>query len=332
MSFYKKKSVLVTGGTGMIGQALCRLLVNAGANVKVASLDSADRTPPGTIFQKIDLRSFENCQEVVSDYELVFHLAGIKGSPKMTAERPASFFVPTLQFSLNMMEAARRAGVKKYLFTSSVGVYEPAEVFVEDKVWTTFPSPNDRFAGWAKRMCELQAEAYQIEYGWKNISIVRPANVYGPFDNFDTENAMVIPSLINRALNEKGPLKVWGDGSAVRDFIYAEDVALGMMKCMELGIYEPVNLGSGGGISIKELAETVAALTCKEVVWDLSKPSGDKQRVMDTTRAKKYGINNTVCLRDGIQKTIDWYKNNQNLAKTRYNSFTENELLPREDT
>ena len=111
MSFYKKKSVLVTGGTGMIGQALCRLLVNAGANVKVASLDSADRTPPGTIFQKIDLRSFENCQEAVSDQEIVFHLAGVKGSPKMTAERPASFFVPTLQFSLNMMEAARRSGV-----------------------------------------------------------------------------------------------------------------------------------------------------------------------------------------------------------------------------
>ena len=96
MSFYKNKSVLVTGGTGMIGQALCRLLIKADANVKVASLDSADRTPPGTKFQKIDLRSFENCQEVVSGYELVFHLAGIKGSPKMTAERPASFFVPLI--------------------------------------------------------------------------------------------------------------------------------------------------------------------------------------------------------------------------------------------
>ena len=161
--------------------------------------------------------------------DVVFHLAGVKGSPKMTLERPASFFVPTMQFSLNMMEAARRANVGHYLFTSSVGVYQPAEVFVEDDVWSTFPSPNDRFAGWAKRMGELQAQAYDIEYGWKNISVVRPANVYGPFDNFDPHNAMVIPSLIHRAVNEAGPLKVWGDGTAIRDFIHAEDVARGMM-------------------------------------------------------------------------------------------------------
>ena len=107
----------------------------------------------------------------------------------MTAERPASFFVPTLQFSLNMMEAARRSGVNHYLFTSSVGVYQPAEIFKEDDVWSTFPSSNDRFAGWAKRMCELQAEAYKKEYEWENISVVRPANVYGPFDNFDPANA-----------------------------------------------------------------------------------------------------------------------------------------------
>ena len=109
----------------------------------------------------------------------------------MTAQKPASFFVPTITFNTNMMEAARRCKVKKYLYTSTIGVYAPAEVFYEDDVWKTFPSPNDRFAGWAKRMGELQAEAYAIEYGWKDIAIVRPANVYGPFDNFDPTNAMV---------------------------------------------------------------------------------------------------------------------------------------------
>jgi GDP-L-fucose synthase len=328
MSFYNAKKVLVTGGTGMIGQALCRLLLDVGANVTIASLDEPERAPEGTAFRKIDLRSFENCQEAVSDQEIVFHLAGVKGSPKMTAERPASFFVPTLQFSLNMMEAARRAGVTHYLFTSSVGVYHPADVFKEDEVWSTFPSPNDRFAGWAKRMCELQADAYQIEYGWKNISIVRPANVYGPFDNFDPANAMVIPSLIHRALYEDGPLTVWGDGSAIRDFIFARDVAYGMMESIEQGINQPINLGSGGGISIKEVAETIAALTGKEIVWDKDKPSGDRQRIMDTKRAESFGIKANTSLEDGITETIEWYRKNQDLAYARYNPFTEGQLLP----
>ena len=328
MSFYDKKSVLVTGGTGMIGQALCRLLVHEGANVTVASLDSPERAPDKTYFRRIDLRSFENCQEVARGHDIIFHLAGVKGSPKMTAERPASFFVPTLQFSLNMMEAARRQGVTHYLFTSSVGVYQPADIFKEDSVWTTFPSPNDRFAGWAKRMCELQAEAYKIEYGWQKVSIVRPANVYGPFDNFDPSNAMVIPSLIHRALHEKGPLNVWGDGSTIRDFIHANDVATGMMSCVEKGINEPINLGSGGGVSIKEVAETVANITGKEIIWDTEKPSGDRMRIMDTSKARKYGIEPKVPLTQGIEETLRWYKDNSSLASARYNSFTEKELLP----
>jgi GDP-L-fucose synthase len=328
MTFYKNKSVLVTGGTGMIGQALCKLLLDNGADVTVASLDNPERAPSDVKFKQADLRSFDNCMEVAAGHEIVFHLAGVKGSPKMTAERPASFFVPTLQFSLNMMEAARRMGVKHYLFTSSVGVYQPANIFNEDDVWSTFPSPNDRFAGWAKRMCELQAEAYQIEYKWEHVSIVRPANVYGPFDNFDPENAMVIPSLIHRALNEDGPLVVWGDGSAIRDFIFSEDVAKGMMICLEKNINQPINLGSGGGVSIKEVAETIAQLTGKEVIWDISKPSGDRLRIMDTGRAKEFGIASEVSLRDGILQTLDWYKKNQIFAQKRYNAFTETELLP----
>ena len=222
MNFYKNKKILVTGGTGMIGQPLCQKLVNFGAKVTVASLDDSSRKPFGTEHLKLDLRNFDNCMEVCCGKDIVFHL--VKRKSKMTNERPASFMVPTIQFSVNMMEAAEEIE-ERFLFTSSIGVYEPAEEFFEDSVWKTFPSPNDKFAGWAKRICELQAEAYMIEYGWDKISIVRPANVYGPFDNFDPKNAMVIPSLINKALSDSGPLVVWGDGSPIRDFIYSEDVA-----------------------------------------------------------------------------------------------------------
>jgi GDP-L-fucose synthase len=205
VSFFSGKTVLVTGGTGLIGRPLVELLIAAGAHVRIASLDNPARAPQGTDFRRVDLREFGECLRVAEDCQIVFQLAGVKGSPAMTARRPASFFVPTVTFNTNMMEAARRQGVERYLFTSSIGVYAPAEVFHEDDVWKTFPSPNDRFAGWAKRMGELQAEAYRIEYGWDKISIVRPANVYGPYDNFDPANAMVIPSLIHRAVSGENP-------------------------------------------------------------------------------------------------------------------------------
>lgn len=328
MSFYKNKKVLVTGGTGLIGRPLVKLLLEEGAIVTVASLDDPSRCPDGASFKRVDLREFNQCIEICTDQEIVFQLAGIKGSPKMCAERPASFFVPTITFSFNMMEAARRANVKNFLFTSSIGVYEPAEIFMEDDVWKTFPSPNDRFAGWAKRMGELQAEAYGIEYGWNNISIVRPANVYGPYDNFDPENAMVIPSLIRRAIEGESPLVVWGDGTPVRDFIFSEDVARGMMLAVEKNINVPINLGSGNGFSIKEVVEEIIKCLSddREIIWDKNKPNGDALRLMNMKRSQKLlNFNCETNLGDGIKKTIEWYLNNREDILNRYNVFTEKE-------
>lgn len=324
--FYRNKKILVTGGTGLIGIPLVKMLVEAEAKVLVVSLDDQSRVPNGASFIKADLRNFENCLSVCKDIDIVFHLAGVKGSPAMTEKQPASFFVPTLMFSINMMEAARRAGVERYLFTSSIGVYSPAEIFYEDDVWKTFPSENDRFAGWAKRMGELQAQSYKIEYGWDKISIVRPANVYGPYDNFDPNNAMVIPSLIHRALSGENPLKVWGDGSPIRDFIHAKDVAYGMMLAVAHGINEPVNLGSGVGVTIKDIAETVVRnIPGKDIKieLDISKPKGDKRRLMDITRAKSFGFEPKVSIEQGIKETMDWYLNNSLNASKRYNAFTE---------
>jgi GDP-L-fucose synthase len=331
MSFYKNKKVLVTGGTGLIGRPLVEMLVAQGAVVTVVSLDDPSRAPAGVTFTRADLREFSNCLEICKDQEIVFQLAGVKGSPAMTAKRPASFFVPTITFSINMMEAARRAGVERYLFTSSVGVYSPAEVFYEDDVWKTFPSPNDRFAGWAKRMGELQAEAYKIEYNWDKISIVRPANVYGPYDNFDPANAMVIPSLIRRAMDGENPLVAWGDGSPIRDFIHAKDVAIGMMLAVEKGINEPINLGSGTGVTIKEIAEIVCQNVPNGPVkleWDINKPKGDAKRLMDMTRAQSYGFKPTISIEAGLKQTIQWFTENQHENLNRYNAFTEKAHLP----
>lgn len=324
--FFSRKKVLVTGGTGMIGRELVQLLLNKGAIVRTASMDDPSRALPGTEFIKTDLTHPDSCAKACQGQEIVFHLAGIKGSPKMMREQPASYFVPSLLFTTNMMEAARKAGVKNFLFTSSVGVYAPAEIFNEDDVWKSLPSPNDLFGGWHKRTGELQAQAYSIQYGWNTISIVRPANVYGKYDNFDPENAMVIPSLIHRAMKGEDPLVVWGDGSAIRDFIHARDVARGMLLVVEKGYNQPVNLGSGTGFTIKELVEIIVSHMEKKpkVIWDITKPGGDKKRLMNIERAKSIGWNPEISLSNGIKEVMDWYKDNMNTPDNRYNVFTKN--------
>jgi GDP-L-fucose synthase len=320
---FKNRRILVTGGTGLIGRPLVELLIAEGAKVTIASLDDPSRAHPKAVFKRADLTKFENCMEVCKNIQDVFSLIGVKGSPAVTREKPASFFVPTITFNTNMMEAARRSSVERYLYTSTVGVYGPADVFHEDDVWKTFPSENDRFAGWAKRMGEMQAEAYRIEYGWKDISIVRPANVYGPYDNFDLANAMVVPSLIHRAVSGENPLTVWGDGTPVRDFIHARDCARGMMLVMERSDGKPVNLGSGIGISIHQLVDSVVnALEKKpEVVWDSSKPKGDAKRIMDVSRAQSLGFKPEISIEEGIRETLNWYRSHGREAGRRYDVF-----------
>tara|TARA_R110001599_G_scaffold132876_3_gene310044 strand:- start:2308 stop:2985 length:678 start_codon:yes stop_codon:yes gene_type:complete len=221
-------------------------------------------------------------------------------------EAPASFSVPMIQFNANMIEAAYNADVEWFLFTSSVGVYHPAPTFKEEDVWKTFPSENDWFAGWAKRIGEMNVEAYAKQYNWNKTSIVRPANVYGPYDNFG-EWSMVIPSLIKKAY-ENDKISVWGDGSPIRDIIHAEDVARGMIHMVENEVTEPVNLGSGTGVTIKEVAEIIAEYFGKELIWDKTKPSGDAKRLMDMSKAESYGYSPKTSLKQGIIDTIEWYK------------------------
>ena len=301
---FKNKNILVAGGNGLIGRQLVGLLESEGAFVRVADKK---------INPNMDLTIYDNCIEACRDMDYVFNLLCIKGSPKAMKERPASHLVPMLQFNTNLMEAARHSKIKRYLYTSSVAVYEPKDIFVESDVWKTFPSPNDRFAGWAKRIGELQAESYEIQYGWNDISIVRPGNTYGQHDDFDSDNAMVVPSLIKKILSGEEQITLWGDGSNVRDFTHCRDIAKGMMLVMKKspGATHPVNLGSGGGCSIKELVEVILENVDEKpkIIWDTTKPSGDKIRVMNVDGAKSLGYNPSISLEEGIKETIDWYRN-----------------------
>lgn len=325
-SFFKNKKILVAGGTGLIGIQLVNFLIECGAEVRIASLDDRSRAHPDAEFLSLNLLEFKNCLKACEGVQFVFNLLGVKGAPSVATEKPASFFVPTIILNINMMEAARQCNVLKFLFASSIAVYAPSPVFSEEDVWRTFPSKNDWFPGWAKRVCELQAEAYNIEYGWDRVAIVRPANVYGPYDNFDNENAMVIPSLIKRALDGENPLAVWGDGSPIRDFIHAQDVARGILLAIERSTGDPVNLGSGVGVSIKDLVNIIINnLEVKpEIVWETEKPSGDNRRVMDIGRARNIGFEPLISLKDGIKEVMEWYKLNRNQTNNRYDVFASN--------
>ena len=319
---FKDKKVLITGGGGMIGRSLINQLIDKECKIYVADLTTPTDLPEGVEHLQVDLRFFDNCMDICKGMNYVFHLAGVKGSPQMAKEQPVDFMVPMLQFNTNMIQAAFEAKVDWFLYTSSVGVYSPADVFFEDSVWSTFPSPNDKYAGWAKRMGELQTETYKIQYGFDRFSIVRPANVFGSYDNFNPANAMVIPSLIRKA-QENEILEVWGDGTPIRDFIYAEDVAKGMIFAVQNKITKPMNLGSGIGYTIKEVVDLVVKYSGKdlEVKWLSDKPNGDQKRLFDMSTSKSYGWEIEIGLEDGIKKTTDWYLNNKEILDKRYNPF-----------
>lgn len=294
----------------MIGRQVVNMLCNAEANVEIVSLDKIKVDDKAKhIFG--DLTSFEFCKEITKDMDFVFHLAGIKGSVEVTKVKPASFFVPLLMMNTNILEACRINKVKKVVYTSSIAAYSPAEVFRETENLES--PPMDMFPGWAKRMAELQIQAYKIQYGLDNFAIVRPCNVYGPGDHFDPENAMVIPSLIYRIYHKENPVAIWGDGKAVRDFAYSRDVAEGIILALHYGTRSKfVNLGNGKGYSIKELVGTLQSFLDFNYKFDTTKSSGFPKRVMDISLAEKLiHYHPTTSLLEGLKETWNWYVKNQ---------------------
>ena len=307
---FKNKKVLITGGTGMIARQLIDILISEQAIVHLADIKEPKHAIPSTYFQQVDLTNFEDCLKITKSIDFVFNLVGIKCSPKMCLENPADIIGPMLQFNTNMLEASMRNNVQWYLYTSSIGVYDPSEDMIESNVWKTFPSKNDWYGGWAKRIGELQCEAFGIQRGKSNCSIVRPANTYGPYDNFDLNSAMVIPSLIRKA-SENKELEVWGDGSDVRDFIYSKDVAEGMVHVVKHKITQPLNLGSGLGYKILDIATIIAKYYDREIRWVKSNSTGDKKRLLNMDLSQNLGFKISVPLDVGIIKTIEWFEKNK---------------------
>ena len=282
---------LIIGGKGMVGRQLEILCKEIYTEVKVVDIEY-DMT-------------IQSNTEIIQDYNHIYHLAGIKGSPLRVKERPADY-LPMLQFDTNVIRAVGKYKPDWFLYTSSVGVYPPSEVYNEDDVWEKVPSPNDKIPAYIKRMGELSCEAISITNDYKNISIVRPANIYGPFDNFGDEST-VIASMIKKGYHDK-ILNVWGDGTPIRDFIYSKDVARGMIHMVQNRINDTINLGSGEEVRISDIAEIVGNYFGKEIEYDLTKPNGDLRRQMNTDKMEKCGFKREYSLQEGIEETIKYYE------------------------
>lgn len=322
LKFFDQKKVLVTGGTGLIGRFVASKLVNLNAKVTVVSLDDFVVNKRAKHI-KGDLTNFEFCKKITKNIDYAFHISGIKGSVKVTIEKPASFFVPLLMMNTNFLEACRLNNVNRVVYTSSIGAYSSKQIFIENEDDINKP-PMDMFPGWAKRMAEMQIKAYKKQYNLNNFFVVRPCNVYGPGDNFDPENAMVIPTLMNRIFKKEDPVIIWGDGSAVRDFAYAGDIADGIILAIAKGTgnFDFLNLGSGNGYTIKELVETLSEVVNFNYRFDKTKDSGFPKRIMDINNAKKIlGYSPKISLKEGLKETWSWYINNSKQNKKRHNYF-----------
>lgn len=322
----KGSSCLVTGGSGMIGREVVRLLNLAGAKVTSVSLDKI-KTQKNVKFIYGDLTDFNFCKKLCKKKDYLFHVAGIKGSLVVTKKKPASFFVPLLLMNTNILEASKLSKIKNVVYTSSIGAYHSANIFREKNI--RYDSlPMDEYPGWAKRMAELQILAYRKQFNNQKISIVRPSNVYGPGDNFDENNAMVIPSLISKVFKQnmnKKRVKIWGDGSAKRDFIFSTDCAVGIINACFYGYNSgPINLGSGIATKISSLISELNKIQKFSYIYDKTKPSGYPIRVMDMRFArKKIKYKNHHSLKKGLNITYEWFVKNQIEFKKKKNYFNE---------
>lgn len=307
--------VLVTGCSGLVGTHLVKKLIYKNYNVIGVDLVKSKHLPSSNnfTFLQTDLRDVEAVDTLFSNYRFdgVINAFGIKGSPIRAKEKPLDFLEPSIKVNTNIIENSYKHDCW-LVFMSSVGVYEPAEEFVEDTVWKTLPSPNDWFPSWSKRIPELYLEAHKVQHGYDRWTIVRPANIFGEYDNFG-EGATVIGATCKKIYDAVDEIEAWGDGTPTRDFIYAGDVADGCIKCLEDKLHITTNLGSGEEITIKRMIETVAKVSGKEIKinWDITKPNGDMRRRMSTKIQEQYGLLPKLGFEQGIENTYKHYEKNR---------------------
>ena len=309
--FWRERRVCVTGGDGFLGQVVVRKLRERGADQIYIP-----------IYPQIDLTKPEDIDRVLeeSQADLIIHLAAQVGGIGANREHPAEFFYSNLMMGVQLMHKAWERGVDKFVAIGTICAYPKFTPvpFKEDDLWIGYPEETNAPYGLAKKMLLVQSQSYRQQYGWNSIFLL-PVNLYGPGDNFNPASSHVIPALIRKFVEAKDAgldeVVVWGDGSPTREFLYVEDAAEGILKAAEsYNDSDPVNLGSGMEIAIKDLAEKIARMTGFEgkLVWDTEKPNGQPRRCLDTTRAmERFGFQAQMDFETGLQNTIDWFVKNR---------------------
>lgn len=301
------KKILLTGGAGFLGLHVKNRLLGRGVSDKNIFISR---------FENCDLRKWENCVSSVAGTDLVIHLAGNVGGIGYNRENPGSLFYDNIMMGVQLMEAARQHGVKKFVALGTICAYPKFTPvpFKEEDLWNGYPEETNASYGLAKKMLLVQAQGYRAQYGFNAIYLL-PVNLYGPGDNFDSRSSHVIPALIKKVADAKkanrDSIEVWGTGKATREFLYVEDAALGIVLATEkYDGAEPVNLGSSMEISIRDLVELICKLMDYKgkIHWDSSKPDGQPRRMLDTSKAEReFGFKAKTSFGEGLQKTIDWY-------------------------
>jgi GDP-L-fucose synthase len=311
--FWDGKRVLVTGGLGFLGSHVVRRLLQHGAHVRATT--HRESVPDQSNFEIVpaDLRNLADCRRAAESIDCVFHLAAFGFGLGANLEVYSQLFTSNALINTSMLEASRLAGVERYLYTSSSSVYSGSTTELDDETpWTGDPHPSEFSFGWAKRLGEIQARVYAEHHGMK-IAIVRPANPYGPHDDFHPTRAHVVPSLIVRAFQKQKPFVVWGSGNIERSFIHADDVARGMLLALEKhAVCDPLNIASPEVTKIGDIARMILDLSGyrdAELVFDTSKPEGHPRKYPRVQKAEnKIGFRATIGLREGLEKTVEWYR------------------------
>ena len=302
------KRILVTGGAGFLGKQVVEQLCQAGATIDKISIPRS---------RHLNLCKWENCQQAVKEQDIVIHLAAHVGGIGLNREKPAELFYDNLMMGTQLIHAAYQEGVEKFVCVGTICAYPKFTPvpFKEDDLWNGYPEETNAPYGIAKKALLVQLQAYRQQYGFDGIYLL-PVNLYGPEDNFDPRSSHVIPALIHKIhlaqQNGVQELPVWGDGSPTREFLYSTDAARGIvMATQKYDRPAPVNLGTNHEISIRDLVETICELMdfTGKISWQTDKPNGQPRRCLNTQRAKEqFGFVAETELRQGLQNTINWYR------------------------
>jgi len=314
-SFWQDKRVCVTGGAGFLGHFVTSKLQERGAKeIFIPTIE------------KYDLVKIDSIKQMYADSkpDIVIHLAAMVGGIGANLAHPADFFYGNLMMGVQLIHEAWLRGVQKFVALGTICAYPKFTPipFKEDDLWNGYPEETNAPYGLAKKMLLVQSQAYRQQYGFNSIFLM-PVNLYGPRDNFNPQSSHVIPALIKKCLEAKAAklpsIEVWGDGSPTREFLYVEDAAEGILLATEkYNGSEPVNLGSGMEISIKELVTLIARLTGfeGELIWDTTKPNGQPRRRLNVERAdREFGFKAQVNFEEGLRRTIEWYMTQMHTGK-----------------